>query len=311
MEYLIDNHEDGTSWTDKYYPKKINELVGNSKAIENIIKWINSFNENKKKFFRNKKGKRKNIKIKISPDDKFRLSLSNSPKDCIGILNSDIKMCNASKLIRCCMLICYYFGIREIGLSDSAGISCYYHQPYDTLCGDNYLQKDIPLSMLFRLANKVGFYESMGSKINDYSSEIMTGIFNSIKKCTIRKILENNNNPKYDSMKILNNFIESFGDEYADSPLEKFIIDYMTKNISVINNLSEKRCNVIKDLLYYLYNYNYESINNDLDINQFINNFVCDFDNINIALNIINKHKNQIINLNNTFDEYQTIINQI
>ena len=66
MEYLENPNNDSTSWTEKYAPKTINELVGNDRAVKGIVNWINSFEENKKNQSKNKKNKKKIPKIKLS-----------------------------------------------------------------------------------------------------------------------------------------------------------------------------------------------------------------------------------------------------
>ena len=68
MEYLEAHENINTSWTDKYCPLTIKDIIGNDRSVKSIITWLNSFEENRKKFLSEKKGKRK-IKIKISPDD--------------------------------------------------------------------------------------------------------------------------------------------------------------------------------------------------------------------------------------------------
>lgn len=76
MEYLDLNEKSTTAWTDIYKPKKINDIVGNKKAISGIVNWLNSFESNKKKILAERKqklagksNKKKKIKINIKVDD--------------------------------------------------------------------------------------------------------------------------------------------------------------------------------------------------------------------------------------------------
>ena len=50
MEYYDDDIiSRSNSLTNKYKPQKINDIIGNQKAVRQIIDWLNTFDENKKK----------------------------------------------------------------------------------------------------------------------------------------------------------------------------------------------------------------------------------------------------------------------
>lgn len=69
------------SWTEKYYPKKITDLIGNNKAINSIIQWLKSFNKNKKEILKkNKNNKIKSVKVDILKKVDNILNVENS--DC-------------------------------------------------------------------------------------------------------------------------------------------------------------------------------------------------------------------------------------
>ncbi|AYV84752.1 MAG: replication factor C large subunit [Hyperionvirus sp.] len=61
MEYFESGGCDPTSWTEKYCPKVIGDIIGNDKAVKGIVAWLNSFEENKKKML-SKPSKAKNRK---------------------------------------------------------------------------------------------------------------------------------------------------------------------------------------------------------------------------------------------------------
>jgi DNA polymerase III delta prime subunit len=68
MEYYDDNTIAHTNLlTNKYKPQKISDIAGNKKAIDQILSWLNNFEDNKKKILtKHKTGKKKKInKIKI------------------------------------------------------------------------------------------------------------------------------------------------------------------------------------------------------------------------------------------------------
>jgi DNA polymerase III delta prime subunit len=77
MEYYCDQtNGNSNSWTDKYMPSKISEIVGNYTAVHNIVTWLNEFDKNKKQVLiaqqnnEKKKGKKKGgKKIKIAKID--------------------------------------------------------------------------------------------------------------------------------------------------------------------------------------------------------------------------------------------------
>ncbi|ARF09319.1 replication factor C large subunit [Catovirus CTV1] len=68
------NKKTSTSWTDKYAPKKISEIIGNYKAINGICAWLKSFDKNKKdaikknKDSKSAKRKKRVIKSKLVID---------------------------------------------------------------------------------------------------------------------------------------------------------------------------------------------------------------------------------------------------
>ncbi len=72
----INLNKSSSSWTDKYCPKKISEIVGNNKAIHSICEWLKNFDSNKKimlKKIKNnstkRKTKKKKIEIEIEEND--------------------------------------------------------------------------------------------------------------------------------------------------------------------------------------------------------------------------------------------------
>ncbi|AYV80823.1 MAG: replication factor C large subunit [Harvfovirus sp.] len=67
MEYFESNgnNSDPGSWTEKYCPKAIGEIIGNDKAVKGVVAWLNSFEENKKKMLSKPNKNRKKPKIKI------------------------------------------------------------------------------------------------------------------------------------------------------------------------------------------------------------------------------------------------------
>jgi DNA polymerase III delta prime subunit len=73
MEYYDDNIVSQSNLlTNKYKPRKISEIVGNKKNIEQIVNWLNTFESNKKKIlFENKKIKKKTKKKIISEINEY------------------------------------------------------------------------------------------------------------------------------------------------------------------------------------------------------------------------------------------------
>ena len=69
MEILELNDKTSSAWIDKYRPLKINEIVGNNKAIYQIIQWIKNFDKNKREYF-DKMEKLKLNKKKKNPSKK-------------------------------------------------------------------------------------------------------------------------------------------------------------------------------------------------------------------------------------------------
>ena len=51
MEILEITDNCSSAWIDKFKPHKINEIVGNNKAIYQIVQWIKNFDKNKKEYF--------------------------------------------------------------------------------------------------------------------------------------------------------------------------------------------------------------------------------------------------------------------
>src|ERR1700744_2893906 len=62
MEYVDYSEKETTAWTDKYKPKKIEDIVGNKKAISMIINWLNNFEISKKQVMDKRKDDLKNKK---------------------------------------------------------------------------------------------------------------------------------------------------------------------------------------------------------------------------------------------------------
>jgi hypothetical protein len=64
--------EVANDWVEKYRPKNISEIIGNSKTVESIISWLKEFNSNKENFLKEKskksEKKNKNSKKKIDLD---------------------------------------------------------------------------------------------------------------------------------------------------------------------------------------------------------------------------------------------------
>lgn len=84
MEFL-DNYESNTSaWTDKYKPTKIADIIGNKKGVNDIIKWLQNFKDNKiknlqaKKEKNNKKGKKTKKKLKVIKEPAENEELENN-----------------------------------------------------------------------------------------------------------------------------------------------------------------------------------------------------------------------------------------
>ena len=87
MEFLEDIDKSSNSWIDKYRPMKINEVVGNYKAVNQIIQWLKSFDSNKREYLikteKNKtlkKEKKKKIK-KEEKEDKEEIEDNNLNAD--------------------------------------------------------------------------------------------------------------------------------------------------------------------------------------------------------------------------------------
>ena len=76
MEFLEDIDKSSNSWIDKYRPMKINEIIGNTKSINQIIIWLKGFDNNKKEYLlkneKNKNLKKKKDKAKIKAKDKSK-----------------------------------------------------------------------------------------------------------------------------------------------------------------------------------------------------------------------------------------------
>jgi replication factor C subunit 1 len=62
------------NWFNKYKPTKINDIIGNTDEISNIIRWLNSYEQNQKKFWeeREEKNNKKNKKNKKKPIQKLK-----------------------------------------------------------------------------------------------------------------------------------------------------------------------------------------------------------------------------------------------
>ncbi len=51
MEVIDFLDRNNSAWIDKYKPFKINEIIGNYKAVNQIIQWVKNFDKNKKEYF--------------------------------------------------------------------------------------------------------------------------------------------------------------------------------------------------------------------------------------------------------------------
>lgn len=75
MEYInINSNKISTSWTEKYRPKKISEIIGNGKAVYSVCSWLKSFDKNKKEMLKKLKNnssvkRKKSIKKKIKIEE--------------------------------------------------------------------------------------------------------------------------------------------------------------------------------------------------------------------------------------------------
>lgn len=113
MEYLEKTNNDATSWTEKYCPKTINEIIGNDKAVKTIISWLNCFEENKKKQLKNRKNKRNIPKIKnndevnVESDDNY----SEFDKYCDNIDYSQTKNKSKNDQPKSCLIVTGNHGV--------------------------------------------------------------------------------------------------------------------------------------------------------------------------------------------------------
>lgn len=78
MEYINSAIKVSSSWTDKYSPKKISEVIGNGRAIQSVRFWLESFEKNKKNVLKKMRQnpemkKRSKAKIKIGEIDEIEL----------------------------------------------------------------------------------------------------------------------------------------------------------------------------------------------------------------------------------------------
>jgi DNA replication protein DnaC len=55
MEILEFNDKNTSSWLDRFKPMRINEIVGNYKAINQVIQWVKNFDKNRNEFFEKQK----------------------------------------------------------------------------------------------------------------------------------------------------------------------------------------------------------------------------------------------------------------
>jgi hypothetical protein len=67
------------SWTEKYKPEKLEDIVGNKNEIDEIIKWINDFDANKKTAKIKVNNKKINLKIDLKIDENL---VNESDNDC-------------------------------------------------------------------------------------------------------------------------------------------------------------------------------------------------------------------------------------
>lgn len=180
-------------------------------------------------------------------DEKFELGLSNSPKDCLALVNNDIKFCRATDLIKACLIICYYFGIWKINLGDTAGIGCLYDNVIKTpLCGDNQELKNIPVSMLFRIINKPGFYEGLGADFIVFTRENYDMMFSLLRNCPVSSLFElpEKKIENIDLNQLNIEFVETFGDMPLTWTIGQFFSNYVSKKLVLIDR--KKSCQVIE-----------------------------------------------------------------
>lgn len=106
MEYLKRNNKSTLGWTEKYCPKKINEVIGNNKIINEILTWIRLFEEkykdNQKKRKLSKKSGKK-VKLKMNKSSMLITGNHGVGKTCIAhaILNTlgyVVQVLNLSKI---------------------------------------------------------------------------------------------------------------------------------------------------------------------------------------------------------------------
>lgn len=69
MEFFEFSNRPTTAWTDIYKPKKIDEIVGNKRAINSIISWLGQFETTKKKIMTDKKTSKSLRKKKVIIDE--------------------------------------------------------------------------------------------------------------------------------------------------------------------------------------------------------------------------------------------------
>jgi hypothetical protein len=252
-------------WTKKDWSNNWNDIIAIPFILnkeDNLVKYffikrnrttgyINFFIEaNKNKFKCQTKNELVNIfalsgtlknPSRLNPDP-LVLGLSNSPSDCLLILNKDKKLCNAGVLIKNMLKIVKYFGIYQILLGDSAGIQCRMDPGSGKSdCGITYHKKNIPLSLQRRLNNKKGFYEEIGfvPKIqHNYDS-----FFEAIAVQPILSVIPNSMESKY---------IQLFEGLEPNNTIRDFIQIY--SNMTPKNdNKDVERCEWVENFLNEIY----------------------------------------------------------
>jgi hypothetical protein len=199
-------------------------------------------------------------KTKQDKNSEFVLGLSNSPRDCLIIVNNDKKLCSAMVLIQSMIKIANYFGIYVISLGDSAGVECRMAKKSgEDTCGPVFNNKNIPLSLQRRLMGKKGFYEGMGFRPKENMN--YDKIFDELANMRMLDIVP-------DTQK----YLLLFGDN--DITLGQFVIKYDK------TELDEKKSRQIlsdKDTILRIFNKN-DMVENllkdhELDTNEILKNF--------------------------------------
>ena len=94
MEYIDEINRNGTSWTTKYSPRTVDQVIGNNDPINFIGNWLLNFESNKIKALKDMKNKKRKRRIKLVMTEDFDDSANNDgidPKDetCGDIVDID------------------------------------------------------------------------------------------------------------------------------------------------------------------------------------------------------------------------------